>query len=331
MIPTEWQELVRTCRDLPATIECALSANGRDTLSEDLLIFTNLLAGGAKGKILVTQAHTSHNALTFPCLSLGAAGSFNIHYYAPPRGHGIECFQDILIGLAERMSQGSKTSGRLADQVRGEIQLFVSPSCTHCPNVVRHVASLAIAHPLVDLHIVEAERNEERARDYGIRSVPATVINREIVEIGLVPKERIISLLTTRGSIFYIQEHIRTLINSGKADHAADIVIAHQDPRILVPLLQRVPFSERIGLLVAMEEALHRDPRCLDSIVDDLVSLLSLENRQLKGDIAYMLGKISHVAARAALERLLDDGDPEVVEIAREALEEHITVPPCDV
>jgi HEAT repeat protein len=70
-----------------------------------------------------------------------------------------------------------------------------------------------------------------------------------------------------------------------------------------------------------MEEALARDARIFDTIVGELIPLLSHQDAPLRGDTAELLGKIGHKAAVPALQQLESDTDPDVSEAATEALQ----------
>ena len=79
--------------------------------------------------------------------------------------------------------------------------------------------------------------------------------------------------------------------------------------------------SLRLGLMLAAELALEQDPGALDDITPDLLRLLETEDAALRGDTADLLGRIGHPSAEPALRRLLADENPDVAEIAEEALE----------
>jgi HEAT repeat protein len=73
---------------------------------------------------------------------------------------------------------------------------------------------------------------------------------------------------------------------------------------------------------MAAEEALEAGREVLDHLVADLVPILCAEDATLRGDTADLLGRIGHPAAKDALESLQGDPNPDVAEIASEALEE---------
>jgi HEAT repeat protein len=73
---------------------------------------------------------------------------------------------------------------------------------------------------------------------------------------------------------------------------------------------------------MAVEEALEADRAALDGLVSGLLPILPSEDAALRGDTADLLGRIAHWTARDPLRALLDDPNPDVAEIASEALEE---------
>ena len=78
----------------------------------------------------------------------------------------------------------------------------------------------------------------------------------------------------------------------------------------------------RMGLMLVADEILETDADILNSIVSELISLLGSEDASLRGDTADLLGRIGDPSAIEALEALKSDSNPDVAEIAAEALEE---------
>ena len=74
--------------------------------------------------------------------------------------------------------------------------------------------------------------------------------------------------------------------------------------------------------MLAVETGLEGDQAALDGLVPGLLPILGTEDPVLRGDTADLLGRIGHRAATDGLRALLDDPNPDVAEIASEALEE---------
>ena len=78
--------------------------------------------------------------------------------------------------------------------------------------------------------------------------------------------------------------------------------------------------STRMGLFLAAEKALASAPRILNGIVLGLVEMLDTSDIAVKGDTADLLGQIGDPTAKLPLLELLQDNNPDIVEIAEEAI-----------
>jgi HEAT repeat protein len=92
--------------------------------------------------------------------------------------------------------------------------------------------------------------------------------------------------------------------------------------RLVGELIQDERVRVRIGITAMMEELRSLDgPRYLDA-VPVLLPLLDHDNPVVRGDATNILGIIGDGAVLPALRRALEDEDPNVRLIAREAIEE---------
>ncbi len=95
--------------------------------------------------------------------------------------------------LAIRMvSQGRGVlSGASAAKLKGlkeqrEVMVFVSPTCPYCPQQAVYAVSAAVEAPeAVSVKVVEIYENRELAERYSVVSVPQTVVNGEVIGVGL--------------------------------------------------------------------------------------------------------------------------------------------------
>jgi hypothetical protein len=200
--------------------------------------------------------------------------------------------------------------------------LFVSTHCPNCPQAVRTVHSLTRRLPNLAVHLFEAMLHTDLAEKHTIQSVPTLLIDRDLRYVGGLEEEKLHSLLSAGDPESFLHEKIRKQIKEGgSALEAAEWIAGGGDPSFLATDLGESTFEERIALLVALEEALETDPRCLDRMVDPLLPLLEAENASVRGDIADLLGKIGERRALPAVRKLLEDPDPNVVEAAEDAVE----------
>ena len=106
--------------------------------------------------------------------------------------------------------------------------------------------------------------------------------------------------------------------------HVENIVaMFKQDPslyRFTCDLLQDERFAVRIGMAVLFEELVTVRPKDVPLAIPALVPLLEDETPWIRGEAANLLGIIGTSDALAHLKQLVNDPDPQVAEIAQDAL-----------
>jgi glutaredoxin-like protein len=70
-----------------------------------------------------------------------------------------------------------------------DIQVFVTPTCPHCPRAVTLAHRMAVEHPLIRATCVEATEFMELTRQYRVTGVPKTIVNGTIEILGALPEE----------------------------------------------------------------------------------------------------------------------------------------------
>jgi len=180
-----------------------------------------------------------------------------------------------------------------------DILLFISSTCPSCPHQVRSVATLTLASPRIAVEIVDATQDPEFAAQYGVRAVPTTVVDDELIMVGVIP--------------------------------APELALAHfwegQAVETFGELWAQSTLERRMNLFLVAEEALKVEPECMDALVPILISGLEGEGTlsqddTRRGDTADLLGQIGHPDARPILEILSKDANTEVAEAAEDALED---------
>lgn len=78
----------------------------------------------------------------------------------------------------------------------------------------------------------------------------------------------------------------------------------------------------RLGITALMETLAKEDPDNVTGSINSIARLLKETSSTTRGDAAYLLGIIGHIDAISHLEKVLEDENPQVREIAREAIEE---------
>jgi glutaredoxin-like protein len=70
-----------------------------------------------------------------------------------------------------------------------DIQVFVTPTCPHCPRAVTLAHRMAVEHPMIRATCVEATEFMDLSRQYRVTGVPKTIINGTIEILGAVPED----------------------------------------------------------------------------------------------------------------------------------------------
>lgn len=213
------------------------------------------------------------------------------------------------------------TNGTETDR-SAELTVFMSPACPHCAQAVATAREVARETPGVSVRIVDAQEEPDEAASYAVRSVPTTVLDGDMTWVGAVSADELKEAIQARSDDGFAARSMRSLLESGRA---AEVTRRLLDGSALGPFVEvwsGSTTSTRVGLMLAAGEALEADPGALDRLVVRLVPVLDSEDGALRGDTADLLGQVGHEDAVEALGKLLDDPNPDVAEIAADALED---------
>jgi glutaredoxin len=208
-----------------------------------------------------------------------------------------------------------------------DILLFIGPGCAACPHQIKAVATLTLASPKIAVEIVDATREPDFAAQYGIRSVPTTVVDDELIMVGVIPAPELALRILAQQGPDGDKVVFASLVESGRFSDAAAQIWDGQAIEAFGDLWSKSTLESRMNLFLVAEEALAVDAECLDSLIPLLITGLEgngplSQDDSRKGDTADLLGQIGHPDVRPALDALAKDANPEVAEAAKEALEE---------
>ena len=139
---------------------------------------------------------------------------------------------------------------------------------------------------------------------------------------GAVTAQDLAARILERGDAEYGTRVLVSLLETGRMSDSVKRVLEGDGASEFAAAWLRSDMSLRMGLLMVVEDVLEADGRALDGIVDTLLPALDAEDAALRGDTADLLGQIGHASALPALEALLGDPNPDVVEIVTESLEQ---------
>lgn len=219
--------------------------------------------------------------------------------------------------------------GKLKKEV--DITLFISPGCAACPHQVKTLATLILASPLIAAEIVDISQEPDLARQYQITAVPTTVVDDELVIVGVKHPVQMAEILLAREGPDGEVALLTSLLESGRMEEAADRILYGPAPvatlQAYLELWAKSTLQDRMGLTLLAESVLEQNPEGLDPLLPALMTGLQTagpltEDPSRKGDTADLLGRIGHPDARPVLLMLTEDENPEVAEAATDALEE---------
>ncbi len=202
-----------------------------------------------------------------------------------------------------------------------EILVFSAVGCPHCPMAVKAAVQVAKSSDSVRVTIVDAQGNPDAAAMFGVKSVPFSLLDRELSWVGVIPAGEVASKILARESEGYQDTVFESMLESGRFGQVKERLGTREGMGQFGVLWKRSTTSSRIGMMMVVEEVLEEDPLALDELSSLITDAAKSDDAALRGDTADLLGQIGHPSARPALESLLSDPNPDVAEIAEEGLE----------
>ena len=115
---------------------------------------------------------------------------YGIRYYGLPSGYEFaSLIEDIMMISRGDSGLSEETRAQLGDLTQPlHLQVFVTPTCPHCPQAVRLAHQLAMESDLVQADMVEAIEFPHLSMKYQVQGVPRTVINETVHLEGAAPE-----------------------------------------------------------------------------------------------------------------------------------------------
>lgn len=115
---------------------------------------------------------------------------YNVRFYGIPSGYEFISFVESIFMVSKghtHLSPQTKEILKNIDQ-NVHLQIFVTPTCPHCPRAVLMAHQMAIENPKIRGDMIEAMEFEELANKYRVMAVPKIVINEEHSFEGALPE-----------------------------------------------------------------------------------------------------------------------------------------------
>ena len=148
------------------------------------------------------QAARDEGAERIPAIVLGAKGDSRAKFYGIPTGYGLATVVAGIKVISRGVSPlGMNTRKKLRQVNRPvHIQVFVTPTDADCPRMAQMAHAFALDCPYITSDVVEIQEFPALGRTYGIRSVPATVINEHIRFAGPVTEAQLLEKTLQAGA-----------------------------------------------------------------------------------------------------------------------------------
>jgi hypothetical protein len=148
------------------------------------------------------------------------------------------------------------------------------------------------------------------------------VINNEFLINHVIPVTILAQKILMQNTNEYEKERFISLVNTSNFDLAAKrLMESDQEASFFLSAWQKSDLSSRMGLMLLASQVLDKNADVFYPIVSHLIELLKSDDASLIGDTADLLGQIGHPDAIEPLEELLQNKNPDIVEIVGEALE----------
>ncbi len=114
-----------------------------------------------------------------------------IRIYGIPSGYEYSTLIEDLVDVSRGTTRLSdKTKERLKSVDKDiKIQVFITPTCVYCSNVVRLAHQFALESPFIRAEMIESTEFQDLSNRYNVYGVPKTIVNENIIFEGAVPEE----------------------------------------------------------------------------------------------------------------------------------------------
>jgi glutaredoxin-like protein len=132
-----------------------------------------------------------------PAVIITAPGRDRIRYYGAPLGNELPT-------LLQAISMAATGETELTEQSRAQLktlsrpvalQVFFTPTCVYCPQMIALANQAAIESPLVTAVAIDATEFPDLVQRYKVNGVPMTVINDAMEIMGAAPEEEFIAAI----------------------------------------------------------------------------------------------------------------------------------------
>jgi len=212
----------------------------------------------------------------------------HIRYLGAPLGEEARTLIESVMRLSLGKSGLGQTSRGLLAELDAErhVLVFVNPACPYCPGQVGNAFRCAMERPdLVSATCVDTTQHTALAEQYKVGSVPQTVFNDTLTELGLMSEEQFALQLVTLRSTEALRAEAEAAkpVPGGLPVREVDLVVAGAGPAGLTAAI----YAARSGLsAVVLEKNVIGGQVALTPVVENYPGFASVPGKQLMEMIA---------------------------------------------
>ena len=169
------------------------------SVSKELEQFITALAE-LSDKLTVSVAEHDASGDKAPCVTVCKADGTEtgLAFHGVPSGHE---FTSFVVGLYNAAGPGQAIDSDIKQQIAAitntvHMKIFVTLSCTMCPDLVVAAQRIAAENPHITAHVYDIRHFEDLKESYKVMSVPCLVINDDEISFGKKNIEQIIQLIS---------------------------------------------------------------------------------------------------------------------------------------
>lgn len=132
-----------------------------------------------------------------PAIVISDGTHSRVKFYGAPSGYEFSSLLTTIIdagGSEEPLTEDSRDFLKDLDEDLS-MQVFVTPSCPHCPSAGILASRMARYSDRVKSEVIEANEFPELSRKFSVQGVPRTVINGKFYAEGALPESMMIQAL----------------------------------------------------------------------------------------------------------------------------------------
>lgn len=180
------------------SIGCEMCAPTRRAL-EQIARQNDEITLEALNLVLDKDRAAEHGVDRVPAVVIVGPGGSRIRYYGAPLGNELPGFIEAVRMTSTGETHLSERSRELLKQLTAPVhlQVFFTPSCVYCPQMISLANQAAIESPLVTSVAIDATEFPDLVRRYNVNGVPKTVINDTVELLGAAPEDDFIAAIAS--------------------------------------------------------------------------------------------------------------------------------------